>query len=200
MKISNKDLIKESEGLRLKAYLPTPDDVWTIGWGHTKGVRPWMTITKEQAEQYLAEDLEWVEDVLRTQVKVPLNQNQYDALASFVFNLGGTNFANSTLLRKLNAGDYKGAADEFPKWNKQSQKDGKMVPLAGLTKRREEERNLFLEPVQTSRSADLAGAAVVVGAGLAASLDGVSPHVLWVILLPLAYLAYKFFKKRKKSR
>ena len=200
MKISNKDLIKESEGLRLKAYLPTPHDVWTIGWGHTKGVRPWMTITKEQAEQYLTEDLEWVEEVLRTQVKVPLNQNQYDALASFVFNLGGTNFANSTLLRKLNAGDYKGAADEFPKWNKQRQKNGKMVALAGLTKRREEERNLFLEPVQTSRSADLAGAAVVVGAGLAASLDGVSPHVLWVILLPLTYLAYKFFKKRKKSR
>lgn len=200
MKISNKDLIKESEGLRLKAYLPTPDDVWTIGWGHTKGVQPWMTITKEQAEQFLTEDLEWVEEVLRTQVKVPLNQNQYDALASFVFNLGGTNFANSTLLRKLNAGDYKGAADEFPKWNKQRQKNGKMVALTGLTKRREEERNLFLEPVQTSRSADLAGAAVVVGAGLAASLDGVSPHVLWVILLPLAYLAYKFFKKRKKSR
>ncbi|WP_173506474.1 lysozyme, partial [Marinobacterium sp. xm-m-383] len=75
---------------------------------------------------------------------VPLTQPQYDALASFIFNLGGANFRTSTLLRKLNAYDYVGAADEFLRWNKQRQ-GGQMVVLRGLTKRREEERALFLE-------------------------------------------------------
>ena len=138
--ISNIDLIKESEGLRLDAYLPTPNDVWTIGYGHTKGVTRGMSITGEQAEKFLREDITWVEDVLNTAVTVPLNQNQYDALGSFVFNLGGTNFRNSTLLRKLNQGDYQGAADQLPRWNKQK---GKV--LRGLTIRRAEERRLFLE-------------------------------------------------------
>lgn len=133
------DMIKKHEALRLHAYLPTKNDVPTIGYGHTKGVFLGMVITEKQATQFLAEDCEWVEKVLSDYVKVPLNQNQYDALASFIFNLGGTNFKNSTLLRKLNSGDYRGAADELPRWNKQ-----KGVVLNGLTKRRAEERALFL--------------------------------------------------------
>ena len=201
MKTVNKDFIKESEGLVLKAYLPTPDDVWTIGYGHTSGVTRGMTITKEQAEQFLEKDLEWVERVIATTVKVPLNQNQYDALASFIYNLGGTNFRNSTLLRKLNEGDYRGAANEFLKWDKQRQKDGKLVPLTGLTKRRTKEKALFLEPMNPSVSSEVAGA-VVVGAGgvVAAYQELNSWWVVGILLIASAFLAYSVLKKRKKSQ
>ena len=138
------DMIKKHEALRLEAYLPTAHDVWTIGWGHTATARQGMTITTPQAEKLLRDDLKWVREVLAKDVKVPLTQPQYDALASFVFNLGGANFRSSTLLKKLNAKDYTGAADELLKWDKQRQ-SGKMVTLRGLTKRRKEERELFLQ-------------------------------------------------------
>jgi lysozyme len=151
MKVQNKDFIKESEGLRLKAYLPTPNDRWTIGYGHTKGVTPNMVITKAQAEEFLSEDLEWVEDAIKRRVLVPLNQNQYDALASWIYNLGEGNLRISNLLRLLNNGDYEGAADEFLKWNKQrNKKTGQLEVLSGLTKRREKERELFLTPVSST--------------------------------------------------
>lgn len=137
------DLIKQFEGLRLKAY----DDgvgVWTIGYGtirYPNGVRVKSgdTCTKEQAEQYLKTDLDSFENVINTKVKVPLTQNQFDALACFVYNVGATNFSNSTLLRKLNAKDYSGAADQLLRWNKAG---GKV--MNGLTRRREAERKLFL--------------------------------------------------------
>ena len=133
------DMIKDSEQLRLNAYLPTPNDVWTIGWGHTKSTKRGMVITEERAEVLLWSDLSWVGRVIDKHVKVPLTQNQYDALYSFIFNLGETNFSTSTLLRLLNKGDYQGAADQLPRWNKQ-----KGNVLRGLTKRRAEERKLFL--------------------------------------------------------
>tara|TARA_R110000782_G_scaffold73701_3_gene147517 strand:- start:900 stop:1481 length:582 start_codon:yes stop_codon:yes gene_type:complete len=136
--------IKESEGLRLKAYKPTKDDVWTIGWGHTKGVFPGQVITEEEAEEFLAQDLAWVREAINRQVDVPLTQNMYDALVSFVFNLGEANFASSTLLKKLNAKDYEGAANELPRWNKQKTSSGSYVVLTGLTIRRNKERELFL--------------------------------------------------------
>lgn len=137
------DLIKQFEGLRLKAY----DDgvgVWTIGYGtirYPNGVRVKSgdTCTKEQAEQYLKTDLDSFENVINTKVKVTLTQNQFDALACFVYNVGATNFSNSTLLRKLNAKDYSGAADQLLRWNKAG---GKV--MNGLTRRREAERKLFL--------------------------------------------------------
>jgi lysozyme len=138
--------IKESEGLRLEAYKPTKHDVWTIGWGHTKGVFPGQVITEEEAEEFLAQDLAWVRTAIDNQVDVPLTQNMYDALVSFVFNLGEANFASSTLLKKLNSKDYKGAANELPRWNKQRNKrTGVMEPLTGLTIRRAKERSLFLK-------------------------------------------------------
>jgi lysozyme len=140
MHIKNVEMIKESEGLRMKAYLPTPNDVWTIGYGHTKTAKPGMTITTKEATRLLYQDLAWVEDVVNDAVKVPLTQNQYDALCSFVYNVGGGAFRKSTLLRLLNKGDYKGAADQFLRWNKQK---GKV--LRGLTRRRGEERSLFLK-------------------------------------------------------
>lgn len=146
-KLRNIDLIKAHEGLRLNAYMPTPNDVWTIGYGHTKTAKQGMKITPAQAEDLLYSDLAWVEQVIASKVKVPLTQNQYDALASLIFNIGGTAFGRSTVLKRLNAGDYKGAADAFLMWDKQKDKaTGKMKALKGLTRRREEERSLFLKP------------------------------------------------------
>ena len=139
-RIKNINAIKEHEALRLTAYLPTKNDVWTIGYGHTKGVKEGMVITEAQAEKFLREDIAWVEDVIDSTVKVPLTQNQRDALGSLIFNIGGTAFANSTVLRKLNEKDYKGAADAFLMWCKQ-----KGVVLKGLVRRREQERKLFNE-------------------------------------------------------
>lgn len=138
-KVHDIDHIKRWEALRLEAYLPTPNDVWTIGYGHTHTAKRGMRITEEYAEQLLRRDIRWVEDTLNTYVKVPLTQKQYDALASFVFNVGSSAFRNSTLLRKLNSGDYRGAAQEFPRWNKQK---GKV--LRGLTRRRKDEQAIFL--------------------------------------------------------
>ena len=136
--VKDVELIKESEGLRLEAYLPTPNDVWTIGYGHTKTAKKGMKITLAGAEALLYQDLAWVEAAIDTYVQVPLNQNQYDAIASFIYNVGATAFRKSTMLKLLNAGDYDGAADQFPRWNKQK---GKV--LNGLTKRRQEENTLF---------------------------------------------------------
>jgi lysozyme len=136
--------IKWWEALRTRAYRPTPHDVWTIGYGHTSTAHEGMVITEAEAERLLRQDLAWVREAIAKHVEVPLSQEQYDALASFIFNVGEGNFASSTLLRKLNAYDYVGAADEFPRWNKQRQ-DGRMVALLGLTRRRAHERELFLE-------------------------------------------------------
>jgi lysozyme len=138
------NLIKGFEGKRLTAY----DDgvgVWTIGYGTIKypnGVRVKKgdTCTEVQAETYLKSDLVKFENAINRLVKVPLNQNQFDALASFTYNLGETNLSKSTLLRKLNAKDYKGAADQFLVWNKAG---GRV--LTGLVRRREVERSLFLK-------------------------------------------------------
>ena len=139
MQIYNESLIKKWESLELKAYKPTKNDVWTIGWGHTKNVRPGQVITEAQAEEFFDEDKAWVEQFMATKVKVPLSQNQYDAVASWVFNVGAKNASSSTLIRKLNAKDYEGAAHELPRWNKQK---GKV--LNGLTRRRAEEMEYFL--------------------------------------------------------
>lgn len=131
------DLIKSFEGLRLSAY-KCPADVWTIGYGTTVGVKPGQTITKERAEELLREDVKRFEQQVLRLVKVPLTQGQFDALTSFVYNLGAGNLSNSTLLRLLNAGDYKGAAAQFDRWTKAGGKE-----LPGLVKRRAAERALF---------------------------------------------------------
>ena len=144
MRIKNVDAIKEHEALKLTAYLPTKNDVWTIGWGHTKTAKQGMVITEVQAEQLLMDDLQWVEVTIDRMVKVAITQNQRDALGSLIFNIGATNFSKSTVLRKLNAKDYKGAADAFLMWDKQKDKQtGQMVALRGLTRRRQQERDLF---------------------------------------------------------
>lgn len=139
MKISEAGLsqIMFSEGDRLVAY-QDGGGVWTIGYGHTAGVKRGMKITEAQAQAYLKKDIGWAENAINTGVKVPLTQGQFDALVSFVFNLGISAFGNSTLLRKLNAGDYSGAASEFLRWNHDN---GKVV--AGLTSRRKREKDMF---------------------------------------------------------
>ena len=136
-------LIKEFEGCKLTAYRDSVG-VWTIGYGWTqpvdgKPIRAGMTIKQETAERLLKTGLVSYESDVSRLVKVGLSQGQFDALVSFTYNLGARSLSTSTLLRKLNAGDYAGAADEFMRWNKAS---GKV--LNGLTRRREAERALFL--------------------------------------------------------
>lgn len=131
------DLIKRFEGLRLSAY-KCPAGVWTIGYGTTAGVKEGQVITKERADELLRDDVKRFEDQVLRLVKVPLTQGQLDALVSFTYNLGAANLGNSTLLRLLNAGDYKGAAAQFDRWNKAG---GKV--LKGLVTRRAAERAMF---------------------------------------------------------
>lgn len=143
MRTVNVSAIKEHEGLRLKAYLDSVG-VWTIGYGDTgPDVVKGLAITKGQAEERLRRRLVEFEGYINRLVKVSLTQNQFDALVSLVYNIGPTNFASSTLLRKLNAGDYVGASDQFLVWNK-GRVDGKLVVIAGLTNRRKAERQLFV--------------------------------------------------------
>lgn len=111
---------------------------WTIGYGHTNGVRPGDTCTEAQAEDWLQQDLSTAEFAVARNVTVPLSPSQFDALVSFTFNLGAGAFRSSTLLKKLNSGDYEGAAAEFPRWNKAQ---GRV--LNGLIARRADEKDLF---------------------------------------------------------
>lgn len=136
-------LIKAFEGCRLTAYQDSVG-VWTIGYGWTqpvdgKSVSKGMVITQQKANQLLTEGVAQYESGVTNLVTVPLNQNQLDALVDFAYNLGVNALRGSTLLKKLNAGDYAGAANEFTKWNKAGGKE-----LAGLTRRREAEKSLFL--------------------------------------------------------
>lgn len=143
MQTVNKDAIKEHEGLRLVAYLDSVG-VWTVGYGDTgPDVVQSLIITKEQAENRLSKRLVEFEGYVNSAVKVKLTQNQFDALVSLVYNIGPTNFNASTLLRKLNAGDYAGAADQFLVWNK-GRVDGVLKVINGLTNRRKKEQQLFL--------------------------------------------------------
>lgn len=131
------NLIKQFEGCKLTAY-KCPAGVWTIGYGHTNGVKSGQTITQAKAEEYLKSDLIKYENYVNGYVKVSLNQNQFDALVSFTYNCGGGALKTSTLLKKLNNKDYTGASNEFPRWNKSN---GKV--LNGLVKRRTAEKTLF---------------------------------------------------------
>lgn len=130
-------LIKEFEGLRLKAY-KCPGGVWTIGYGHTAGVRPGMVISERQAEDFLKDDLIAFEEYLNG-LGLTLNQNQFDALVSLIYNIGIGNFQKSTLLRKarLNPNDNS-IMDEFLKW---VYSKGRVLP--GLQRRRLREMKLY---------------------------------------------------------
>lgn len=131
------NLIKSFESLRQEAY-KCPAGVWTIGYGHTKGVKPGDKIDEQEAEQLLAEDLREFEAVINRECP-GINQNQFDALASFCFNVGIGSFIKSTLLKcvKANPGNVN-IRHEFSRWNK----SGGMV-LAGLIRRRKAEADLY---------------------------------------------------------
>jgi lysozyme len=133
------DLIKAHEKCRLTAYMPTRNDVLTIGWGHTgPDVQKDTVWTQQQADDALLADVADAELCVTRHVGVELTQFEFDALVSLVYNIGCGAFKGSTLLRLLNQGDYDGAAAQFPAWNHQNR-----VELAELTRRRAEERELF---------------------------------------------------------
>jgi lysozyme len=137
-------LTMQFEGCDLESY-PDPgtrSDPWTVGWGHTgREVIKGMKITQAQADAWLRSDLAKAAACVNANVKVPLTQNQFDALCDLVFNIGAGNFVASTLLRLLNAGNYASAAVQFDRWNLAA---GRVLP--GLVKRRLAERQLFMKP------------------------------------------------------
>jgi lysozyme len=135
---------EDSRGPALVAFKPTPNDVWTIGWGHTQRVCEGMTCTAAQAQAWFLQDMAWAQATVLAAVTVPLNQNQFDALVSFTENEGATSFEESTLLRLLNTGNYGAAAAQFSRWVYQR---GQILP--GLVTRRNQEAALFNTPINT---------------------------------------------------
>ena len=138
-------LTENFEGLRLIAY-PDPatnGDPWTIGYGHTGAeVHKGMTITQEQAEELLMQDVKKAAATVNAKVTTDITQEEFDALVDFVFNVGAGNFNASTLLKKVNSGDIQGAANEFLKWDMAAGKH-----MAGLLKRRHAEAEEFLSGI-----------------------------------------------------
>lgn len=135
-------LTERFEGCRLEAY-PDPgtgDEPWTIGFGHTRGVFPGMVCTEEQAVAFLQQDVAFAVNAVNELVQVQLNQDEFDALVDFVFNIGTTAFRCSTLLRLLNAGDIAGASEQFARWDIA----GGHV-MAGLLNRRLAEKSEFVQ-------------------------------------------------------
>lgn len=143
-------LIKRFEGLKTTAYF-CPAHIPTIGFGHTATVKAGdvgvKKITEAQAEKLLQDDLKRFEADVTRLVKVSINENQFGALVSFAYNIGVGAFAGSTLLKLLNAGRTKEAADQFARWNKAGSRE-----LAGLTARRSAERLLFLAPIAAKKT------------------------------------------------
>lgn len=178
-------LIEKYEGFIGRAYDDANDHVvqpgesvrgvLTIGYGHTSSaggpkVYVGQSVTKEEADQLLSNDLSKVEQNVTNLVKVPLNQNQFDALVSFQFNTGA--LGKSSALKKLNAGDYKGAAEALTLYNKAGQIGP--GPIPGLVRRRADEKALFLKPVTHAPENTSVAVAVGVGGAVAASVD--HPH------------------------
>ena len=138
-------LIKRFEGLELESYLDIAD-VWTIGYGHTETAGPNQRISEREAEDLLKRDLKPREKAVDQLTNVPLNQNEFDALVSFVYNVGIEAYRGSTARKRLNKGDRLGAADALTWWNKATV-DGVLRPVTGLTRRRAAERGIFITPV-----------------------------------------------------
>ena len=142
------NLVKQYEGFRSNSYRDT-NGLAVIGYGQSKingkRVKMGQYVSRAKADAELERELYRIQLLVLSKVRVKLNSNQLGALTSLVYNAGSGILTRSTLIRKLNAGDYAGAAREFPRWNKAHQ-GGRLVPLAGLTKRRLAEQKLFLTP------------------------------------------------------
>jgi Phage-related lysozyme (muraminidase) len=150
-------MVQAHEGLRTKAYLD-PVGIPTICYGHTgPEVKLGLTYTVERCNDILLKDIALHRAGVEKCIKAPLTPNQRDAVVSFAFNVGVPKFCKSTMARKLNARDYIGAADEFPKWAN-ARVNGKLVKLPGLIKRRRDERNLFLTLYRPEPQMALSGA------------------------------------------
>ena len=141
-------LTEKSEGVSLSSYQDS-GGVLTIGYGHTgPDVGPDLTITQDQAQRFLSQDLLSAEQTVNQFVEVPLDQEEFNALVDFVFNVGQQNFVTSTLLRLLNNGDFQGAAQQLPRWDKCN---GEV--LNGLLERRHAEENMFQDGMTRTRPA-----------------------------------------------
>ncbi len=149
------ELIKSFEGLRTAAAR-LPDGRWTLGYGHTFSAREGARVTQEDADALLRFDLLPVVDSINNLVLVPLNQNQFDALVSFCFNIGAENFAQSTVLKRLNEGRFAEAALAMDSW-RSAEFNGETYVLAPLIRRRAAEKNLFLTPEEISHQAATLG-------------------------------------------
>lgn len=207
------EIIKQFEGFKADAY-PDPGtggEPWTIGYGTTKGIRPGMTVTQEQATAFLARDVALFSAEVERLVKVPLTQNQHDALVSLVYNIGPGAFAKSTLLKKLNAGRYDDVPSEMARWNKAG---GRV--LNGLVRRRAAEAELWNDtdvagmpqavqasdpPPRQSVGVTAAVATAAPAASAAAGVLGVaqSPTVQIVLILVAVALAVGAFVAWKKG-
>lgn len=207
---TGRQLIEQYEGLILGAYDDATDHVvkpgqgvrgtLTIGYGHTTAAGPptvvvGQRITKDQADQILSNDLRAVENDVTRMVKVPINQNQFDALVSFHFNTGS--LGKSTILRKLNAGDTTGAAAGFDLYTR-GRVGGKLVPMAGLVRRRKDEKALFLKPSSLGAEHGAATGAIVAGTAVATQY----PHLSFYLIggsIVLAIVLYEIIKHFKTS-
>lgn len=207
--------LKQWEGCKLVAY---KDDagVWTIGYGSTRGVKEGQRITQQQAENRLLDDLKPFERRVETLVKVPLTDNQFSALVSFDFNTGSLH--SSTLLKKLNAGDYEAVPRELMKWVKITDpKTGKKRTLNGLVNRRSAEVGLWVQgahvetsnkdvvpydkPVLTKEALAVAAGAVPALGTAAASGDGPVQYVIaGIIAVSFALAAFWYWNKRKNPK
>ncbi len=136
------DIIKQNEGLRLEAYRG-PGGKWLIGYGHAQGVQPGMIISQAEAEVLLRQDLVDFENGIKQKVRVAITANELSAMTSLAYNIGGSAFSASSVLKEFNAGNRAAAADAFLLWNKISS-GGNLVVSDHLTERREQERALFL--------------------------------------------------------
>ena len=181
MKQINQDglnLIKQWEGLRLEAYL-CPAKVWTIGYGHTATAKKGMSISEAEAVNLLRGDLARFQRCVENAVTVSLNDNQFAALVSFCFNVGEGAFKGSTLLKKLNAGNYDAVSSELARWNKVGNKVNN-----GLANRRAAEAGLWVKGsfvssnyIEPSAPSDGKAPAVAACGGVAAAAATVAPAV-----------------------
>lgn len=189
-------LIQRWEGLRLEAY-QDEGGTWTIGYGHTRTARRGMTITEAEALDLLRADLRTAEADVERLVTVPLTDGQFGALVAFDFNIGADKLSSSTLLRKLNAGDYAAVPVELARWNKvRDKRTGELRVSDGLVNRRAAEAGLWARgsfvvsntvepadppPPPTATAPSLAVGAVAAAAATAApALEAVSRMPQWV--------------------
>lgn len=195
--LAGRAIIKDSEGLRLTAYL-CPAGTPTVGWGHTgPGVIVGMTISQSMADAMFAKDMEWAEDAVDAYCKVPCDDNQFAAMVSLCFNIGAAGFKSSSVLRLHNAGKFAEAAASFALWNKATV-SGELVVMPGLVIRRAREAALYMAkaaettpsqqatppmpqvvepPKSVASSKTVAVGAVSVAAGAATVANQVTPAI-----------------------